>query len=425
MHSDSPILIVGAGQAGATAAAALRSFGHAGRILLIGEEKPPPYERPPLSKAVLADATMDERIGIHPTSFHAEHAIELRLGTRVQSIDAQLSQAQLSDGQILTFSRCLLATGGKARTLPDLPPRTPHVHYLRTLADAQALRHAMQRQQSMVVVGAGFLGLEIASTARGMGLDVTVLEADARVLPRAVPTQFSSWLQQRVRAAGVDLRLDCRCVSIRPQDDGVVFMLEDGSALHAPMVVVAIGLTPDVDLAQTAGLELHPHNGGVRVDAQCRTSAPQIYAAGDCASQYQPLLGQEVRLESWQSANEQARIAAAAMLSVSTDAAGTPWFWTDQFGCNVQMLGVQTPGLAYSLRGNPGADTATPKFLLLGFDDRQRVRHAIAVNTAGDLRQLRPLLQQGVPCDPARLLDPALPLRQIVRDALAAMATGV
>lgn len=422
MSDQAPILIVGAGQAGATAAAALRSFGHAGRIVMVGSETPLPYERPPLSKAVLSDAAMDAQIGIHPAGFHAEKAIELRLGSRVTAIDTLQSLAHFSDGPSLPFSRCLLATGGRARTLSGLPQGTAHVHYIRTLADAQALRQAMQQQRSMVVLGAGFLGLEVASTARGMGLDVTVLESATRVLPRAVPPAFSDWLQQRVRQAGIDLRLDCRCASITPQPDGVGIALEDGGSLHAPLLVVAIGLVPDVSLAQASGLELHPSNGGIRVDAQCRTSVPHIFSAGDCTSQFQPLLGEEIRLESWQSANEQARIAAAAMLGVTTESAATPWFWTDQFGCNVQMLGMPAAELTYHLRGRQAADDATPKFLLLGLDDESRLRHAIAVNAGADLRQLRALVTQCTPCDAALLRDLSIPLRQLVRDAVAAVA---
>lgn len=423
MTHDAPILIVGAGQAGATAAAALRSFGHAGRIVMVGNERRLPYERPPLSKAVLSDAAMDERIGIHAAGFHAEQSIELWLDTEVTAIDASRSVAQCRDGRSLAFSRCLLATGGKARHLPGLPEGTPRVHVVRTLADAQALREAMSRHTAVTVLGAGFLGLEIASTARAMGLAVTVLESADRVLPRAVPPAFSAWLGQRVRESGIDLRLGVRCASVDAQADGIAIALGDGSRLDAPLLVVAIGLLPDVALARASGLALHPDNGGIRIDAQGRTSAPRIFAAGDCTSQFQPLLGEEIRLESWQSANEQARIAAAAMLDIPTEGAATPWFWTDQFGCNVQMLGMPAAGIAYHLRGQQANGDAAPKFLLIGLDAEGRLRHAITVNAGGDLRQLRALIDQRVPCDAARLCDASTPLRQLVRDTVAAAVT--
>lgn len=422
MTDEAPFLIIGAGQAGATAAAALRTLGHRGRIVMVGDEPSPPYERPPLTKAVLADAGMDGRLGIHPAGFHEAQAIELRLGVGIASLDAERALAHCSNGQVLPFSRCLIATGGRARTLPSVPPGTPHVHYVRTLADAQALRAAMAGQSALTVLGAGFLGLEAAATARAAGLGVTVIEAAARVLPRAVPPEFSRWLAQRVRGAGVDLRLGRSCVSIAPNADGVALRLDDGSTLQAPLLVVAIGQTPEVALAEGCGLALHPHNGGIRIDAQCRTSAPNIYAAGDCASQLQPLVGEEIRLESWQSANEQARLAAAAMLGVPTEAAATPWFWTDQFGCNIQMLGLPTAQTTYQMRGDAAID-GTPKFMLLGLDPDGRLAHAIAVNAGGDLRPLRSLIERRIPCDPARLRDTSIPPRQLVRDALAAAAS--
>jgi 3-phenylpropionate/trans-cinnamate dioxygenase ferredoxin reductase component len=197
--------------------------------------------------------------------------------------------------------------------------------------------------------------------------------------------------------------------------------LDDGSAIDTPLLVVAIGQTPDVALAHACGLSLHTQNGGIRIDAQCRTVVPTIFAAGDCTSQHQPALGEEVRLESWQSANEQARIAAAAMLGVPADLAALPWFWTDQFGCNIQMLGMPVAGLTYHHRGN--ADAAAPKFLLLGLDGEGRMRHAIAVNAGGELRPLRGLIEGGVPCDPALLCNTSIPLKQLARDALAAAAS--
>ena len=419
MSAADLMLIVGAGQAGATAAATLRTLGHRGQIVIVGDELHRPYERPPLSKAVLGDATVDEKISIHPPDFHSENGIDLRLGVSVRSLDPTHSIAHLSDGQSVLFSRCLLATGGAVRPLSLLPPGTPRVHYLRTLDDARALRNAMGAERSVVVLGGGFLGLEMASTARGLGLAVTVIESAPRVLARALPPEMSQWLQQRVRAAGVDLRLDSPVRSIEIQDEGIALTLVDGDRLFAPLIVVAVGQQPRVDLAQAAGIELHPSQGGIRVDAQGRTSVPTVYAAGDCASQLQPLAGEELRLESWQSANEQARVAAASMLGVPAEPAALPWFWTDLFDCNVQMLGLPVPGLTYIARGETAANNgARPKFMLLGLSGLT-LRHAIAVNAGGELRSLRELIERGTPCDPSRLQDTNLALRQVVRDAIA------
>lgn len=424
MSQDAPILIIGAGQAGATAAATLRSLGHDGAIVMVGGEAHAPYERPPLSKSVLTDEQQDARIGVHAAGFYAEQGIDLRLGTTVVSLDPASARAHCADGQALAFSHCLLATGGRARTLPALPEGQPRVHYLRTLADARGLRAALRRERAVLVIGGGFLGLETASTARAMGLEVTVIEAAPLLLQRAVPPAFSDWLAQRVRSLGIDLRLGCGIASIPPAANEVALTLTDGSALRAPLVVVAIGLHPNVSLAQAAGLALHPANGGIQVDLHCRTSAPGVFAAGDCASQFQPLFGQQMRLESWQNANEQARIAAAAMLGVETAPAAVPWFWTDQLGCNIQMLGAVDPALRYTLRGSIETPDGgkPPGFLLLGMAGAQ-LRHAIAVNAGGDLRQLRKLIEQRTACAIGQLSNTALPLKQAVREASAAHAS--
>ncbi|UDM53687.1 NAD(P)/FAD-dependent oxidoreductase [Cupriavidus sp. MP-37] len=415
MTQHTPILIVGAGQAGAMAAAALRGLGYGGRIIMAGGERHAPYERPPLSKSVLADVGQDGKLGVHPASFYADQDIDLRLGTCVTALDAARHVAHLADGSAIGYDTCLLATGGNARVLTALPPGTPYVHYLRSLDDAARLRDAMQRAGELVVIGGGFLGLETASTAAGMGLKVTLIESAERLLGRALPPELGTWLVNRVRAQGVTLHLGCGITDCRTSSDGVHLRLAHGAVLRAALVVVAIGLTPEVALATSAGLALHPQNGGIRVDELCRTSAPGLHAAGDCCSQYQPLFGTEMRLESWQSANEQARIAAASMLGVEAEPAALPWFWTDQFGCNIQMLGGVHADLRYAWRGCAAHDDATPKFMLLGTFQGQ-LRHAIAVNAGGDLRQLRAVVGQDVSAYLARLCDEALPLRQIVRE---------
>lgn len=424
MTQHTPILIVGAGQAGAMAAATLRGLGYGSRLVMAGGERHAPYERPPLSKSVLADVGQDGKIGVHPASFYTDHDIELRVGARVTALDATRRLAHLADGSAIGYDACLLATGGNARVLPALPPGTPHVHYLRSLDDAVRLRDAMQRAGELVVIGGGFLGLETASTAASMGLKVTLIESAERLLARALPAELGTWLADRVRAQDVTLRLGCGIAHCDVQGETVRMQLHDGSSLRAPLVVVAIGLTPEVTLAADAGLALHPQNGGIQVDQHCRTSTEGVYAAGDCCSQYQPLFGTEMRLESWQSANEQARIAAASMMDVDAEPAAPPWFWTDQFGCNVQMLGAAHPDLRYAWRGSAAHDEAAPKFMLLG--TRQgRLSHAIAVNAGGDLRQLRALVGHDVSSHLARLCDGSLPLRQAVRDCQAQAGSNI
>lgn len=415
MSQPAPILIVGTGQAGAMAAAELRKLGYGGQIVMLGNEAHAPYERPPLSKAVLACAAEAGKISVHPDGFYAEQGIEVRQGTHVISIDPANKLVTCHDGEVLSYSACLLATGGSARILPQLPPGTPGVHYLRTMDDANRLREAMAQATDILIIGGGFLGLEAASTALGQGLNVTLVESNHRLLGRAVPSEFGDWLEQRVRARGVDLRLGRQIVEIASRDDSVHLRFSDDTALQAPLVVVAIGLTPNVELAANAGLVRHPINGGIEVDEHCRTSSAGIYAAGDCTSQHLPMFGGQVRLESWQNANEQARIAAAAMLGVEATPAAVPWFWTDQFDCNIQMIGAGHAECEYTWRGTAAADADTPKFLLLAV--RQgRLCQGIAVNAGADLRQLRPLIGQPLDKYLPELGNPALQLRQLVRD---------
>ncbi len=282
MTAAAPFLIVGAGQAGATAAAACGAWATPGASCSPATRHRCSYERPPLTKAVLADAGMDGRIGIHPAGFHDAQAIELRLGAGVVAIDAARRLARFGDGSELAFGRCLIATGGRARTLPSLPPGTPHVHHVRTLADAQALRAAMAGLRSLCVLGGGFLGLEVAATARAAGLCGERHRGRAAAVVARGAARVLGLARRACGGAGVALRLGRSCTSIEPKADGVALALDDGSTLHAPLLVVAIGQTPEVALARDCGLALHPHNGGIRIDARAapvrRTSTPPATA---------------------------------------------------------------------------------------------------------------------------------------------------
>lgn len=428
--TDAPILIIGAGQAGAMAASALRGMGYEGALTIVGEEDFAPYERPPLSKAVLLEPEQDNAIHIHPQALYGEKAIELRVGAQVAKLDTAAHVAMLADGNRIHYSKALIATGGRVRELPAFPVgSSQRVHYIRTLKDAKALRAQLNAlaasdaatRQPLVVLGGGFLGLEVASTAKRMGLQTIVLEAANGLLTRATPPAFSDWLATVVRAQGVDLRLGIACKNISETAEGMALTLSDGSTLNAGMLVAAIGQIANTELACAAQLQVCAQTGGIVIDAQCATSAPDVFAAGDCTTQFQPLLGKAVRLESWQSANEQARIAAAAMLGVATEPAATPWFWTDMFDLNVQMMGLPQPDLSYVVRGEMPQSAASvdggaaPKFLIFGLDAEQRLRFVLAVNSGGDLRALRPLFAGDIACNAADLIDTTKTLRDTAK----------
>ncbi|WP_376996764.1 NAD(P)/FAD-dependent oxidoreductase [Bordetella pertussis] len=420
MDEIQSIVIVGAGQAGAVAAASLRQLGYRGGLTLVGQEAHPPYERPPLSKAVLQGTATHAEAAVHPAGFYAENDIALLTETAVAALDPAARTVRLADGRTLPYDRCLLATGGHARELPALPRGRAGVHYIRTLDDALDLRAALRPGVRAAVIGGGFLGLEVASTARELGAKVTVIENGSRLLERALPAIVSDWLAERVRASGVDLRLGGAIAAI---GDGPPYAitLADGTQVNADLIVVSIGLAPEVTLAGEAGLPLDD-NGGICVDSQARTADPQVYAAGDCASQPRACLGTAARFESWQNANEQARAAAAAMLGLAPAAEPYPWFWTDQYGCNIQILGLPQPGLRYVCR--PQTDPqAAPRVLWIGLRDGVPC-HGIAVNAGGDLRQLRVLFERGIPVDPHRLADPAEALKPLVKAWQAAIAVA-
>ncbi|KDC48521.1 NAD(P)/FAD-dependent oxidoreductase [Bordetella bronchiseptica] len=420
MDEIQSIVIVGAGQAGAVAAASLRQLGYRGGLTLIGQEAHPPYERPPLSKAVLQGTATHAEAAVHPAGFYAENDIALLTETAVAALDPIARTVRLADGRTLPYDRCLLATGGHARELPALPRGRAGVHYIRTLNDALDLRAALRPGVRAAVIGGGFLGLEVASTARELGAEVTVIENGSRLLERALPAIVSDWLAERVRASGVDLRLGGAIAAI---GDGPPYAitLADGTQVNADLIVVSIGLAPEVTLARQAGLPLDD-NGGICVDAQARTADPHVYAAGDCASQPRACLGTAARFESWQNANEQARAAATAMLGLAPAAEPYPWFWTDQYGCNIQILGLPQPGLRYVCR--PQTDPqAAPRVLWIGLRDGVPC-HGIAVNAGGDLRQLRVLFERGIPVDPHRLADPAEALKPLVKAWQAAVAVA-
>lgn len=424
--SDSSILVIGAGQAAAVAVAALRDEGYEGGITVVGDEAHAPYERPPLSKAVLAAVHADEpAIHVKDAEFFTARAIDLRLGTRVEAIDPTEKRAELSDGSTVRFDQCLFATGGTARVLPVFPADAPQVHYLRTLDDARGLRSALARSEHIVIVGGGFLGLEIASTARDMGVAVSLIESVPRVLARVMPEQFSLWLQDRVQQRGqVDLYTDRAITAVTLPQDGAPATIElsDGTTLSAPVIAVSVGLTPATDLAHQAGIHIDQSNGGILVNERCQTSLPGFYAAGDCTSQRLPGQAGTIRMESWQNANEQARIAALAMLGREPGPCAHPWFWTDQFGCNIQMLGLPEGSLNYVVRGTIDAAADTPKFIMLGLRNSVPV-HAIAVNAGGDLRALRPLIEKALPIDAAQFTDASVTVRAFAKTVLASAAS--
>ncbi len=375
------VVIVGAGQAGAVCARALRRLGFAGPITLIGDEPHPPYERPPLSKTALGAAVPPFAFMLSEATAR-EQAITLRLGTRVTTIERGARQLVLEDGERLAYGLLVLATGGTARELPGLPADGSHVFVLRTLAHAQALQQRLATLPRVLVIGGGWLGLEIAASARGHGGSVTVLEREARLCARVLPAAPAEFLAELHRAHGVALRLGV-AARVERTDAGVVARVAGEPAIEADGAVVAIGLLAADGLAREAGLAC---DDGVLTDGAGRTADPAILAIGDVARLTHDGLGRSLRLESWHNANAQAELAARAMLGESVSYHDVPWFWSDQFGRRLQIAGV--PEADDSVIE---ADSGVNPLWRLGRDGR--VTSVIAVDRPRDIAQARRALR--------------------------------
>ena len=394
------VVIVGAGQSAAVAAQALREHGHRGRITMLGRERHRPYERPPLSKAVLA-AVEEPRLEVLTDEAWARSDIELLSSSEAISLDLLRQHVRLADGQVLDYEMCLIATGGEARTLAVAPPAQARVHHIRTLDDARRLRAALQCKPQVAILGGGFLGLEIANSALSAGAAVTVLERATSLLDRFLPPEASAWLESSLRHAGARMLLGISLSDVQALPSGRMRLLSDAGPLEVDEVVVAVGLSPNDALARDAGLALAA-GGGILVDASCRTSNENVFACGDCTSQQRPGQMAPTRLESWQNANEQARTAAAAMLGAPLPAPVLPWFWTDQGQHNIQVLGQPAPDLEYLRRGDP----ADGKAVWIGHRGSVPL-HGVALNAGADLRAIRPLFERARP----------VPLKDFQRDA--------
>ena len=400
---DSPesIVIVGAGQAGGQLAAGLRQSGHEGVIVLLGEEPQPPYQRPPLSKQHLAGKVGLDKVHLKPESFYAEQDIDLRTGCRVTAVDRDRRQIELDDGTTLGYDRLVLATGSRVRRL-DLPGADLNgIHYLRTLDDMQALQVDLRSGARLVLVGGGYIGLEVAAVATGLGLEVTVLEQAEQLMARVVGPEMGDFYRREHEAAGVDVRTGVRVEAFEGEDRVRAVRDADGHRHPADVVLVGVGVVPETSLAEAAGLAV---SDGIEVDAHCVTADPAILAIGDCAGFPGPE-GSRRRLESVPNALATARTAAATLRGEDKPYREVPWFWSDQYDLKLQIAGRRDGHDRTVLRGDP----ARRQFMVLYL--REGV--LIAVESVGNPREfmtLRQTIARGQHVDPEKLADPDTPL---------------
>ncbi len=406
------IVIIGAGQAGVQTAESLRAGGYAGRITLLGDEPHGPYHRPPLSKAWLAGEMDGAQLVMRAPEMLARKQIELRTAVKVASIDRAAQQVLLADGSALPYSGLVLATGSTPRRLPLPGGDAAGVHALRSREDADAISARLalcaERQLPVVVIGGGFIGLEVAATTRKKGLEVTVLEAAPRLLGRVLAPALSDWYAALHRGHGVELVFDARIEALETAADGTVsgVRLADGSLLPAGLVVVGIGVNANDDLAQAAGLECER---GIVVDACCRTHDPAIVAAGDCTAR-RLADGSLIRLESVQNATEQGKSAAAALLGQERPFTATPWFWSDQYDKKLQMAGLSGGADAWAVRSDMTGGTFSVYHFRAG-----RLIAVDSVNAAKDHLQARKLLDAGLSPTPGQAADLGFDLGSLLK----------
>ncbi|EPX58175.1 Ferredoxin reductase [Cystobacter fuscus DSM 2262] len=413
MKSGETVVIVGAGQAGGELATRLRQQGSEGRIVLVGDEAHLPYQRPPLSKGFLLGKMGRDDLHLKPQATYERFSIELKLGTRVERIERDAHEVLLSEGSRLRYDKLVLATGGRARLLsfPGMDTsRLENVFSLRSIADVEAMHGQFVSGRHLVIIGGGYVGLEVAAAATQLGLRVTVVEAAPRILARVTGPEVSSFIEAIHRGHGVDFRqlagvqgfeLDESQRRVRR-----VKITHGGGeeALETDLVLVGIGLIPNTELAAQAGLAV---DNGIVVDELARTSDPSILAIGDCANQPSSYTGTRVRLESVPNALEHARVAAATLMGKQEPSSATPWFWSEQYDLKLQMVGLSTGYERCVTRGSIENRTFSAFYLKEG-----RILAADVIGRPPDFMAARKMVSSRTLVDAQRLADESVPLGQ-------------
>jgi 3-phenylpropionate/trans-cinnamate dioxygenase ferredoxin reductase subunit len=396
------IVVVGASHAAVQAIDTLHREGHRGPIVLIGEEPEPPYNRPPLSKKYFTGELARDRLQLRSAQFYQQTGLALRLGVRATAIDRAARRVRLSDGSEVAWDKLLLCVGSRARRLDVPGAELPGIHYLRTIADVDAIRRAIAGARRLVVVGAGYIGLEAAASARHLGLEVDVLEAADRPMQRVVCPALSEFYRARHEREGV--RIHCNvAVSSFAGDDRVRTVVCGDREFPADVVIAGVGIAPEMTLAAAAGLKC---DNGIWVDESCRTSDPNVYAAGDCTNHPSIHYGRRVRLESVDNAVEQGRVAAASLCGKDARHDHVPWFWSDQYDVKLQIAGLSQGHDRIVVRGEPGSGHFAVYYLLQG-----ELIAVDAVNSPKDFMSGRRWIAERRCPDVSKLADTSVDLK--------------
>lgn len=411
LSSAQKIVIIGGGQAGAQASFSLRQGGYEGAITMVCDEHAPPYQRPPLSKAFLKGELPEERLYFKPAAWYEDNGVELMLGMRAERIDRSARQVHLSHGGVLDYDALILATGSRPRPLPLEGADLAGVHELRSLEDVERLAPQTIAGRRIVIVGAGYIGLEAAAVASQLGLDVTVLEMAPRVLARVTSPVMAEFYEAEHARHGVKIRCGAGLSALKGEDGKVTAaVLNTGEELPADLVLVGIGILPNQELAAEAGVACE---NGILVDRDARTNDPRIFAAGDCACRPLVHYGRTGRLESVHNAIEQGKLAAMAILGKPRPAEDTPWFWSDQYDIKLQIAGLGTGYDDLVVRGDPEAR----KFAVFYLKDGVVIA-ADAVNSAPEFMVAKKLIAAGAVVAPERLSDTSISMKDIAAEAV-------
>ncbi len=399
------MVIIGAGQGAGQAAASFRQEGYEGEIIVLGEEPYPPYQRPPLSKQYLSGELPLERVYVRAEKFYADKNIDIRTNTRVEKIDPAAKTVTTADGTSIEYEKLMIATGSRPRILNIAGSDLKGIHYLRTIADVDGIRDAMAEAKNVVIVGGGYIGLEVASVAVTAGLNVSVLEMEERILQRVTTPEMSEYYDALHTSRGLNILKKTTVSGFEGDGEKVTAVLCGDNKIDADLVIVGIGIIPNIELAAEAGLTC---DNGIVVNDHCQTSDPDIYAIGDCSNHPNPLLKRRLRLESVPNAMEQARVAVSNMLGGDKVYAAVPWFWSDQYELKLQMVGFSSDGDTQVVRG----DKSTNEFAVFYLKDNA----VVAVDAVNSPREFMICKQlYGKVVDPAVLADPETDLKSLLK----------
>ena len=399
------VVIAGGGHAAGQVAVSLRHNKFEGRLVIVGDEPHLPYQRPPLSKKFLAGAMESERLYVKPASFYDDAGVELHLDTTITAIDRDAKCVRTKDDEEITYDKLVLAFGSRVRRLPVEGAKLKCVHYLRSIADVDGIRSDFESGRRLVVIGAGYIGLEVAAVARQAGLDVTVIEMADRVMSRVVSPEISDFYQIEHTNQGVTFRLSVGVSALTGKKRVKSVTTSEGEDIPADLVIIGVGILPNTELATDAGIDV---DNGIIVDDRCLTSDPDIFAVGDCTSHPSAIYDRRLRLESVQNAVEQAKTAAANICGQDASYSQVPWFWSDQYDLKLQIAGLSEGYDDVVIRGDPAERSFSCIYL------RENCLIAVdAINAPRDFVASKQLIANRAEIDPGLLRDPTTSLKDL------------